>query len=702
MESLYRLRYGNNRLESGNGHPSYMDAYVVQYGREDAAPMEQRYFYCVEEGPPRRRICFIKRFWNNKKRYQREKNAARISSPYVSALYRTPQMKKCRMEYCDNGIWRNLEGDILLYEYLPNDLEAFRERYTNGTEMPDTYRRDILLKLIQGVGHIHQAHIIHHDIKPGNILVNCQGLCDEAPWNCQDLDVRLADLDSVYDGNHSTPQFNVGTPPFQPEGKDRILPSVWLDIYSVCMVALWLYDSRISSLVSINQGLLETREEIEKILKGTAVPERIKDILVPHLLLAVSKMKGRPDERQWEAGAEEMSRLCQELSGAYTDDWRPMELLGPAQTPVAWSAVVQIDQEQWPVYGQGREYRMLSIMNPAPYGPNRQSWSFPGEVGSCCSNSCGDIAGVLESSSLMLSAPPEIFVAGERNGGTWALKAGIYVSINYQEQCLVQKEHIAEGSNVELHSGIPVRALQGGERLFQNVAVHSVHFYPEKEGPEPLSLFFGPARNKAATINLVFVMMASGAASGDLDCGLIRRVMDEVLKIEKCTPCCYGVTIQERGENVHSFCSGLLNPSGRTLSELYSASRGNGVGQNSSSIQNGGNVRAFDPGLPTVVIGYLDHPLDWDTDPVQRFKEKTRHLTPCFQYAVQYLQLFTTNQPDLTVDRRKLSPYLAAATDPGGACILTPLTEGEDFPDSKARWITAARYWCQRGYRRRC
>lgn len=85
--------------------------------------------------------------------------------------------------------------------------------------MRDAYRRDILLKLIQGVGHMHQARIIHHDIKPGNILVNCRGLCDKAPWTREDLDVRLTDFDSIYDGDGGKEQLDAGTEPFQPPGK---------------------------------------------------------------------------------------------------------------------------------------------------------------------------------------------------------------------------------------------------------------------------------------------------------------------------------------------------------------------------------------------------------------------------------------------------------------------------------------------------
>ncbi len=696
MECLYRLKYWRGDLEGGKNSPKYIEARAIQYGTSDAGPMEQRYFYGVEEGPPEKYICFIKRFGADKTRYKLEGSAARISSPYVASPYSPLRTKRCRMEYFDNGSWRPMEGNILLYEYLPSDLIAFQKRYIDREEMPDAYRRDILLKLIQGVGHIHQARIIHHDIKPGNILINCQGLCEKAPWNHQELDVRLTDFDGMYDENCGVPQSNVGTEPFQPQ--HRIPPSVWLDIYSMCMVALWLYDSREEYLIDINQRLPKTKEEIEKIMEDNCVvvPERIKQVLVPRLLRAISKMTSRLDESQWEAGAKELFDFYQELGGVFMDGWQPIELLGPVLTSTAWSAVVQLDQELWPVYGQDREYRVLPMMT-CRSGQSSRNHQFCGAfdggfLKSCGSSGYGSITNSVESSGLDFSALPVIFVAGEQNGGVWSLKAGIYESINPQGTCLPQKKHLSEGENVELYR-------ISGDRAVQNIVIHSIRFYSEKEGPTALPVFRGPVRNEMADINLIFVMMVSGSANGSGDLGrrLICRVTDEVSKIAECNICCYGITIRKGDENMRSFCGGMRNPSGNDLSKLYVNSTSTGRNRDSPSRHGmrdteGGDT--FDAGLPTIVIGYLDHPLDWDTDIVQHFKEG---LSLRFRYAVQYLQLFTTNRLDLTADMRRLSPYLAAAVEPDGACILMPLSEGDGFPDPNNRWLTAVHYWRQRG-----
>lgn len=679
MGHTYYLKYQSVDLESGKVLVKRIEAQAIQYGTDRFKPMEQRYFCGVEKGPPEKYVCFIKRFVADKKRYKLERNAARISSPYVAAPYIPPQMKKCWMVYCDDESCQPLKGEIFLYEYLPNDLTAFRKRYTGGKEMPDAYRRDILLKLIQGMGHIHQARIIHHDIKPGNILINCRGLCEKAPWNRQELDVKLTDFDSMYDEDCGMPPLNAGTVPFQPQCK--VPSSVWLDIYSLCMVALWLYDSREDYLSDISRELPKTVEEIEHILElyRVAVPKHIRQILVPHLLRAASQMRGRLDESQWETGAKELLNLYQELDSAFMGGWQPIELLGPAQAPVAWSAVVQVDQELWPVYGQGREYRMLPIM----------SW---------LSGRYRGITNSEEGGYLELSEPPTIFVAGEQVGGVWSLKAGIYGFVNQQRWCLAQQERLLDGEDVVLYHGTPICVSGDRETLFQNVAIHAVHFYSEKERPAVLPPFKGAVRNKMADINLVFVMVVSKPAdsSGGLDCRLIRQVTDEMSKLEECNTCYYGFIMRQGDENVYSFCKGQRNPSGEDMSELYSGAA-NTVWNPDSPLWHGARGTkygyAFDPGLPTIVIGYLDHPLDWDTDIVQRFKER---MSPCFRYAVQYFQLFTTNQPDLTAGLRKLTSCLAVAVEPDGACILTPLSESVEFPDPKDRRLTAVRYWYQR------
>lgn len=663
MYGSYQLKYCGQSLKNGKGFAKCLKARAIQYGTSSSDPMEQRYFYGVEEGPPERYVCFIKRFVSDEDRYESERKAARISSPYVAAPYMVP----CRMEYSDNGIWSPLEGKVILYKYLPCDLTSFGEAHPVGEEVRDAYRRDILLKLIQGVGHMHQARIIHHDIKPGNILVNCRGLCDKAPWTREDLDVRLTDFDSIYDGDGGKEQLDAGTKPFQPPG--NISPSVWLDIYSLCMVALWLYDSREDYLTGINRAQPKTAEEIERIMKRsrTTVPTHIRQILVPHLVRASSRMAGPADKSQWEAGAEELSALYQALSGALSGGGQPAELLGPAEAPAAWSAVVHVDQELWPVYGQGREYRALPITR----------W---------LSGRDESVTSVGESGCLELSGPPEIVVAGNHAGGVWSLKAGIYGRVNESAWPLVRWRRLLEGEDVELYCGMPVGVSGSRTALFQSVAVRDVHLYSGEETPEVLPPFRGPVPNETADINLVLIMMVSQLAGSGAGRRLVRHVADEVSKIAGYDACYYGFTVRQGDEQVYSFCRGLRNPTGEELSALYSDSA---CGTRAAK---GGD--AFDSGLPAVVIGYWDHPQDWDAGIVRRFKNE---IASCFPHAVQYLQIFTTDMPDLTADMRKLLPHLATAVEPDGACVLTPLPEGDGFPDPKGRWLAAVRYWCQRG-----
>lgn len=701
MSYLYRWKYGDGKV------PMKLDVYPIAYGWP-GPPTDHRYFYGMRDGV---RICFIKRCGENQVRHRIEAEAARISSPYVAALHRDPAIRQGKLEYLDGEIWRELEGETLIYEYFPVNLRTFRQKYIEKRgDIPETYRRQILLKLLQGVAHGHQARIIHRDIKPENILINCFELCEEAPWEHPgELDVKLMDFDAAHDGHYTTSEIFTASEPFQPGQKTAA--TVWLDLYSVCMVILWLYDGIDGYLYAINHELPKTAERIEAILTAykAQLPPALGRILLPFLVEAIQKMEAfEPYENEWKDGANWLSALYHGLSSAFREDsdWSPMELLGPEENPQTWSAIVQIDGESWPVLGQGMEYHMISVIDRLP-DPDLRGQPFDRQHNGTSVIPFYSGAGVGKPANRdpdgIYSAPPEICLAGEWDNDGWSLKASIFAApkraqgSGYERKRLAQKNHIPEDTSVELFNGPPVYVRQNTMAFFKKVGVHSVRFYGETDAPKPLPAFSGRAQDTAANINLVFVMPPPTAPGTDGDLGgrLIRQVVEWISPLEQCCPCYYGVTVMDGLLSGRSFCGGRLNPPPEGLAGQYCASLSSQYKEDRKWLHHSQEDKrySFDPGLPTIVIGFWDRSLDWSTDPVQHFKHIAKELSPDFKYAVEYLQLFTTEQAK---GIQKLAPYLAAAVRTDGACVLTPVSKDGEFPDPGGRWLTAALRWCQR------
>ncbi len=702
----YHLKYGD--IEA----PKYLDVYRVFYG-PPGSPAEHRYFYGVRDGI---RVCFIKRCGRDQVRHKIEVKAARINSPYIAACYRNPLLRDGKLEYYDGDVWRELGGEMRIYEYLPCNLEIFRQRYLDKhTDIPDPYRRQILLKLVQGIAHGHQAQIIHRDIKPGNILINCFELCEEAPWeHREELDVKLIDFDASHDGRYTTPEVDTVSEPFQPWRSPT--STVWLDLYSLCMVILWLYDSIDGHLFAISDKLPHTVAEVEEILEkyGAQLPCDLSQVLIPFLVKIIRKMDVcEPYENEWSESAEWLSRLYRDLAGIFQEypEWSPMELLGPEGESQTWSAVVQIDKEFWPVLGQGMEYHILSVIDRQPaggLGSQQVEMQYNGRA--LIPYYSGKVPGASAGQGPVETyfAPPEIFLAGEQEDSGWSLRAGIFGSQmerqegSYERRCLAQADQIREGADVKLFNGPPVRIRQNETIFFQDVHIRFVQFFKDREGPEPLPAFPEQTRSGDANINLVFVMPRprENEQSDCLGCRLIRQVVESISRLEQCRPCYYGVNMVNKSPYGWSFCGGRLNLSPETLSEGYRTSMGPQSREDrvwSHQERPGKRSEArysFDPGLPTIVIGLWDRPLDWTTDPVRNFKTAAEMLSPDFRYAVEYLQLFTTDQAE-GVER--LAPWLAAAVRADGACVLTPVSEDREEPDPDGRWLTAALRWCQRG-----
>ena len=698
--------------------------HVLEAVPVSSSPDEQPcYFYGLRRDDVRgpKRVCFIKRHVVNDQfdqyRAGIERTGVRISSPYVAAIYNDVLMQDIRLEYDDsgNGNWKPLNGTILVSEYLPENLEEFWTVQTQmvSDEVLERYRQEILLKLIQGVAHMEQARMVHCDIKPQNILINSIKLCEEASWYFDQLDVKLADLDCAHDGNQATPRIFAGTPPYQPPVEVR--PNIWLDLYSICMVALWLYNGDLGLLHRIGCELsqIASKDALEEMMPGPAA-QPYQEVLVPFLFQAIQQINSGIDDGGG-AGREALSKLYRKISDMSPKDptLRPMEIMSPPRIRKAWSAIVQIDGISQPVFCEAREYRLISIVNclkPRGSAPE-DVVRYPSGVsnsliytGNSSRKSMSDLTSCID-----LSAPADIciFCDSSQMNGRLSLAAGVYGNVKngnvYTPQRLAYHGGITKECN--LYAGQPLRIHGWDMELFKSIQVHSVRFYNENDcRPERLPVFRGESKNKHADINIVFLITPRCEASNKNDspgCKLMKQVVQWLSSKKDYRPCYYGAMIRtEDGKfSLQSFCGGLMEMNERSISGLYATAKNlpdnAEPGWSIDSPQGSAAPAryAFDPGLPTVVTGVWEHP-DIDETHFLKFKEHVYQLSPEFRYAVHYLQLFTVDGLDQSEEIRRAEPWLDAATRPEGACLVTPLKAGGEIADPEARWKAAISYWC--------
>lgn len=707
MDPEYRLHCKNF------GEPEYLVATAVPYIHEPA-PRKQRYFYAERGG---KRVCFIK-LQNEETpveqtRAKIERQSGYISSPYVVAHIPPDVMCPLKVEWRDQGEWKLLSDKILLLEYLPMDLEQFwGERIGTVSESRLAHDRGhILLKLLEGVGHLYRSHLVHRDIKPKNIMINCAGLCDGAEWAFDELDVKLTDFDSAHDGYIQGAAFFTGTKPFQPEWPCQ--PNSWLDLYSVCMVALWLYNEDHSLLCQLSRQPCQSEQEICEILRTRVAiyPDGFLACIVPAIYLSTQGILPQGTQRSF-VGV--LSELADGLHRCYfgSQAQRPMELLEPCRNQVDWSAVLQIDQDYWPVFGRGREYYTLSMADCT--GKHDVLENVPDLTDSFSSTEY--MLGKTKFGQYMLSGPPEICIAYMDQGGARHLSVRMFGTVQqaggreFQPQCLMGWEDILPGADTVLYNEEAcIQTWQERESLFHKIRIHCVNFY-KCALPAPWPPFRGSIKVNVSNINILLVMGVSKAQKeDDLSCRLLHQLVEQISTLEECCPCYYGMTMlhEETRLRFMPFCTGERKIGEKSLINSFRrTSTGRMIRDKYSWEQTGQNVCAFSPERPTVMICYLDQAAT--PEQIDQLKQELEKMSRDFRYAVDYLQVFlpfqsSKNQKAWERTWEPMLPQLASLVRPDGTFVVTPLNTEEKLEnsvgqrpaDADARWLTVIRAQCQ-------
>lgn len=705
----FRLKYRDMR----DGVPKTMELYVISenpgyfYALEpDSAEVHRRYFVKCRDLEDAASLH----------RFRTEQEASWICSPYIAVQHSSgimQTMEALEIERKEGQAWVPMSSRVTVYEYLPMDLKQFwQKNWTCGAEKLEIFRGQILLKLIEGVAQLHQAQLLHRDIKPQNIMVSFHGLQQEAAGPVPELDVKLTDMDGAHDGRVGPPAFYVKSQFFQPDWP--LQSSVWLDIYSLCMVALWLYGSgqteaaEYDFLRQISSRPL-TKQELSTVIAsaGIQLPTHFWDCLMPALETVLLHL-GENGADACKRGMAVLYNLRKRLHNYYfgKEDWQPAELLRPRGRQPLWSTVLQIDRNYWPVLERGRSYHALSIIDRAQEdtcgAEEEEPFRIYGWTNGESLSVCYWKSDFFEKENCeRLSSPPEIYLTCEDKGGLqggFRQKVSIFGSIlrgnTYENQLLAEKGNIPSGATVVLYDGKPLHILGADQAFCESIWIRAVRFHEDKE-IVPLPVY--PNRQRTGTaVNLVLVVDApSGSWASSPSIRLLRQIAEEVQASGDCHPRFYGLAVDQDGGSPWSFCGGRAEVSPENLVRQYTWQTRQLSELNWDEDQPKSDHYAFDLSLPTLLIACLEH----GPECVSTWLKKGRPIQEysALQWAVDYLQVFLPLETEAELlSWEPLMPQFAAAVRPGGACIVTPLTQDQTPPDPERRWLTAIRHHCRR------
>lgn len=689
METQFRLRY-----KTLDEKENFVSVQVIPYNKS-----KRQLFQSVENAEPR---FFIKcPLADSAMRDEASLSADRAVSPFLVTRFGSGVIPEAELQCCDDGEnWRTFERKILLYEHWPMNLRQFwieREQRGNEEEL-EIFRRQTILKLLEGIVDLHIPILFHRDIKPDNIMLR-EGGPEEG--------LALTDFDAAYDGTQ--PQdFNAGTVPYWPNWDNvSVSRDAWRDLYAVCMVALWLYEhTNTQYLYCLSSGAKpESEEDILRILSesGGQFPDDFLDKIVPTILESVKGLARRNPAPNSKTRETELERQCAaKLWNALKSLWPATnlkELLKPAAKPAKWCAVLKVDQDYRPLFGIGREYRILPIIESASNADTRTIR--PVSAGNGISY-CYDAQERNANPKNLL--PPEIYLTciippDERP----YLEAGIYAQQHGETQLVTRIRDFAGKEGLTLY---PNENRLFSSSVLQEVRIeYSCIYAPGERIPERLGLWRGSppslyAHDPApdANVNIVFFMMDQwkGGANFPRSPGkaLLQQIYTRLSKESECSPRYYGATIYNN--KLLSFCDGRTDISESQLLTQYSRAFMGGKGSCPWQYVEDRRrpFRALSHDIPTVVIGFLSHPVDsWEVieDILREGEENGIGL----RYAVDYLQLFFT-QDCLPEKLFSWLPHLDAMVRPEGSCFVTPLERAnEALPDISQRWFPVILSQCR-------
>ncbi|XP_070812914.1 cyclin-dependent kinase 15 [Pituophis catenifer annectens] len=72
-----------------------------------------------------------------------------------------------------HDIFQTKESLTLVFEYMHTDLAQYMSQHPGGLHPHNVML--FMFQLLRGLAHIHKCHILHRDLKPQNLLLNCYG-----------------------------------------------------------------------------------------------------------------------------------------------------------------------------------------------------------------------------------------------------------------------------------------------------------------------------------------------------------------------------------------------------------------------------------------------------------------------------------------------------------------------------------------------
>ena len=212
------------------------------------------------------------------------------------------------IQYVDYG--HHHKRPILVMELIDSPtLSSFVAN--QGDQLSDQNKIDIVLNLCDAISEIHQAEVIHCDLKPQNIIIN------------PDLSVKIVDF-GLAKGLTPTGEvlsiFIGGTPHFMaPEQlfANRFL-SYATDVYALAMITIWLFSSE-SLWEETGYQLFKWRVE-----NPSALPESFHTLSTALQIVLRKALKFEPNER-----LKDLSRLKRRLLRIRSQSNKIDEIISP-------------------------------------------------------------------------------------------------------------------------------------------------------------------------------------------------------------------------------------------------------------------------------------------------------------------------------------------------------------------------------------
>ena len=159
-------------------------------------------------------------------------------SPVSQSLYYS-------MELCQEGTLR---------QWLDQNLQR------EPTQMLDFFKQ-----LLRGVQHIHEAGLMHRDIKPDNIMMTTTKACDE-------FCLKLGDFGIIAKADSKPHTLNLGTPLYMsPEVEENALYTNKVDIFALGMIMIELFHDL--------SDRSDRREVLNEAKNGNVKPFKYKDLV---------------------------------------------------------------------------------------------------------------------------------------------------------------------------------------------------------------------------------------------------------------------------------------------------------------------------------------------------------------------------------------------------------------------------------------